>query len=104
MVGPIILAQPGLKALLCANDSMALGAIAALKAANKTGQIQVIGFDNISAVQQLIKDGRILCTVDQHGDQIAVYGIQYAMEILQKKASPADKQTPVDLITAENLK
>jgi ribose transport system substrate-binding protein len=104
IVGPIILAQPNLKALLCANDSMALGAVAALKAANKTGQIQVIGFDNISAVQQLIKDGRILCTVDQHGDQIAVYGIQYAMEILQKKASPADKQTPVDLITAENLK
>jgi ribose transport system substrate-binding protein len=104
IVGPILLAQPQLKAILCANDSMALGAISALRGANKLGQIQVVGFDNIKAVQQLIKDGKMLCTIDQHADQIAAYGIEYAIQILQKKATPADKQTPVDLITAETLK
>lgn len=104
VVGPILLAQPQLKAILCANDSMALGAVAALRGANKLGQIQVIGFDNIKAVQTLVKEGKILCTIDQHADQIAVYGIEYAIQILQKKATPADKQTPVDLITAETLK
>lgn len=104
LVGPILTNQPSIKALLCANDSMALGAIAALRSANKLGQVQVIGFDNIDAVKQLIKEGKMLCTVDQHGDQIAVYGIEYALEILKTKAAPANKETPVDLITAENLK
>jgi ribose transport system substrate-binding protein len=96
--------QPELKALLCCNDSMALGAVAALKAAGKSGQIHVAGFDNISAVQQLIKEGKVLCTVDQHGDQLAVYGIEYALEILRTKKAPQNRETPVDLITAENLK
>lgn len=95
--------HPDLKAILCANDSMALGAVTAVREAGKTGQIHVIGFDNIAATRQLLKDGKILCTVDQHADQLATYGIEYALEMLKKKAQPADKETPVDLITAELL-
>lgn len=89
-----------LKAVLCANDSMALGAVNALKGKD----VLVVGFDNISAVQELIKEGRILCTVDQHADRIAVNGITYALEILKTKQTPQDKETPVDLITAESLR
>jgi len=66
--------------------------------------VLVVGYDNISAVQQLMKDGRVLCTIDQHADQIAAFGIEYALEILGGKTTPADKETPVDLITAEQLK
>lgn len=102
-VAAIATEYPNLKAVLCANDSMALGAVDALKAAGKSN-VYVVGFDNIQAVQKLIKEGKVLCTVDQHGDQLAVYGIQYALEILDTKAAPADKETPVDLITAETLK
>ncbi len=100
----LLTAHPDLKALLCANDNMALGAVAALKAANKTGQVTIVGFDNISAIQQLIKEGGVLATADQHADQLAVFGIEYALEMLAKKGSPADKETPVDLITKANLK
>ncbi len=100
----MLTSRPDLKAILCANDSMALGAVAALQAAGKTGKILVVGFDNISAAQQLLKDGKMLCTVDQHGDQLAVYGIQYALDLIAKKAPPQDKETPVDLITADTLK
>jgi len=95
--------HPDLKAILCANDSMALGAVTAIKEAGKTGNIHVIGFDNIAAVRQLLKEGKILCTVDQHADQLARYGIEYALEMLRTQAQPADKETPVDLITAEML-
>jgi ribose transport system substrate-binding protein len=97
----LLVEKPELKAILCANDSMALGAVAALKAAGKAGQVQVIGFDNIQAVRQLLRDGQVLATVDQHGDQLAVYGIEYALEVLKNKTTPADRETPVDLITAE---
>ena len=94
---------PDLKALLCSNDSMALGAVAAVRAASKEDQIAVVGFDNISAVQAMVKDGRVLATADQHADQLAVYGIEFALQVLQGEASPENKQTPVDLITAESL-
>ncbi len=103
IVGALLPAQPHLKAILCANDNMALGAISALRQAGREG-VLVIGFDNISAVQQLIKDGRVLCTVDQYADQIAVFGIQHALQIHRTKEVPGDKQTPVDLVSAETLK
>ncbi len=103
LVSALITDQPDLKGILCANDSMALGAVAALKAAGKLGQVMVAGFDNISAVQQLIKEGKILCTVDQHGDKLAVYGIEFALEMIRHKAAPEDRETPVDLITSESL-
>ena len=98
----IITANPDLKAFLCANDSMALGVIAALRAAGKLDQVLVVGYDNISAVQQLLKEGKMLATADQHADQLAVFGIEYALEMLKNKGTPADRETPVDLITAES--
>ena len=97
-------AHPDLKAILAANDSMALGAMAAIKAANKTDTVQVVGFDNISAAQEAIRQGKMLATADQHGDQLAVYGIELALKLLQDpKSLPEDRETPVDLITAGNL-
>jgi ribose transport system substrate-binding protein len=97
----VLVEKPELKAILCANDSMALGAVAAIRAAGKAEQIRVIGFDNIQAVRQLLKDGQVLATVDQRADQLAVFGIEYALESLKNKTSPADRETKVDLITAE---
>jgi ribose transport system substrate-binding protein len=101
----IISEHPKVRAVLCANDNMALGAVAALKAAGRADQVLVAGFDNISAVQQLVRDGQIAATADQHGDKLAVYGIEYALEMLANPdARPADRQTPVDLITQETLR
>jgi ribose transport system substrate-binding protein len=104
VVAGILTTHADLKAVLCANDSMALGAVAAIKAASKSDQVIVVGFDNIEAARMLLKEGKLLCTVDQHGDQLAVFGIEYALEILTNKSTPADKETPVDLITADSLK
>lgn len=96
--------HPNTKAILAANDSMALGAVAAVKAAGKSGDVLVVGFDNISAVQQAIQEGKILATADQHGDQLAVFGIQNALKLLEDKdAVVEDVETPVDLITQETL-
>ncbi|MBV8482694.1 MAG: sugar ABC transporter substrate-binding protein, partial [Verrucomicrobia bacterium] len=73
--------------------------------AGKEGKIKVVGFDNISAVQQLVKEGKVLATADQHADQLAVFGIEYALEALKTHKMPTeDKETPVDLITAATLK
>jgi ribose transport system substrate-binding protein len=88
-----------LKAILCANDSMALGAVAAVTSAGKRGEVLVVGFDNIAAIKPLLDDGRVAATADQHGDQLAVYGIEAALQILAGEATPEDRKTPVDLVT-----
>ena len=100
----IVSEHPDLKAILCANDSMALGAVAAVRAAGREGRVLVAGFDNISAAQQLLREGHMVATADQHADRLAVYGIEYAREMLAKKATPSDRETPVDLITAGQLR
>ncbi len=100
VVSALVTERPDLKAILCANDSMALGAVSALRAAGKLEQIRVIGFDNISAAQELLAKGDLLATVDQHADQLAVFGITYALGMLSGAETPGDHETPVDLITA----
>jgi ribose transport system substrate-binding protein len=88
-----------LKAILCDNDNMALGAVAAVQAAGKTGKVLVVGFDNISALRPLLDKGDVVATADQHGDQLAVFGIEAALKILKGQAPPADQTTVVDLVT-----
>ncbi len=99
----ILVQHPDLVAILCANDNMALGAVAAITQSGRGDAIKVVGFDNISAVQGLIREGRILATADQHADLLAVYGIEFALEALSGGATQADKATPVDLVTIDSL-
>jgi len=99
----ILVQHPELDAILAANDNMALGAIAAITQSGRGDAIKVVGFDNISAVQDLIKEGRILATADQHADLLAVYGVEFALEALSGGATQANRTTPVDLVTIDSL-
>ena len=94
---------PKLKAILCANDNMALGAVSALRQVGTNNEIKVVGFDNISAIQTLVKKGSVLATADQHADQLAVYGIEYALDIISRGGELNDRITKVDLITRDSL-
>jgi ribose transport system substrate-binding protein len=91
-------AHADLKAIFCANDNMALGAVAAIKAAGREGQVLVAGFDHIKAIQPLLQSGIVIATADQHADRLAVYGIEAALDALKTKQT-ADRATPVDVIT-----
>ncbi|WP_263262064.1 sugar ABC transporter substrate-binding protein [Pseudomonas sp. RIT-PI-S] len=92
---------PDLKALLAGNDSMALGAVSAVRAAGKTGKVQVVGYDNIKAIAPMLKDGRVLATADQYAARQAVFGIEEALRRVkgEKTESGGNVQTPVDLVT-----
>ena len=99
----MLVQHPELVAILAANDNMALGAVAAITQAGKAGEIAVVGFDNISAIQTLIRDGSVLATADQHADLLAVYGIDFALQALESNAELTDRATPVDLVTIDDL-
>jgi ribose transport system substrate-binding protein len=93
---------PDLKALLAGNDSMALGAVSAVRAAGKKDQVQVVGYDNINAIKPMLKDGRVLATADQFAARQAVFGIEAALKLV--KGEPTDAkdgviETPVELVT-----
>ncbi|MCP6698130.1 sugar ABC transporter substrate-binding protein [Pseudomonas donghuensis] len=96
-------ANPDLKALLAGNDSMALGAVSAVRAAGKAGQVQVVGYDNINAIKPMLKDGRVLATADQYAAKQAVFGIEAALKMLKGEKADVDAdnviQTPVELVT-----
>nr|WP_122339838.1 sugar ABC transporter substrate-binding protein [Pseudomonas caricapapayae] len=94
---------PNLKALLAGNDSMALGAVSAVRAAGKAGKVIVVGYDNINAIKPMLKDGRVLATADQYAARQAVFGIEAALkEVKGEKVDTNDKgviETPVELVT-----
>ncbi|CAI8827563.1 D-ribose/D-allose-binding protein [Pseudomonas sp. IT-347P] len=99
----ILSEYPEVKALLAGNDSMAVGAVSAVRAAGKAGQVQVVGYDNINAIKPMLKDGRVLATADQFAAKQAVFGIETALKIIkgEKVDSGANGviETPVELVT-----
>ena len=101
----ILTANPDIKGVMAANDSMALGVVKALDAAGKSGKILVVGFDNIPAVRPLIKAGKMLATVDQFGSEMAANAIDLGLKA-RKSGTPLKGwvKTPVELITAANVK
>ncbi|WP_202370400.1 sugar ABC transporter substrate-binding protein [Pseudomonas sp. MWU318] len=99
----ILSEYPDVKALLAGNDSMAVGAVSAVRAAGKAGKVQVVGYDNINAIKPMLKDGRVLATADQFAARQAVFGIETALKILkgEKVESGVNGviETPVELVT-----
>ncbi len=95
--------HPDLRALLCGNDNMALGAVAAVKSAGKAGKVIVVGYDNISAIKPMLADGRVLATADQFAAKQAVFGIETALKAIKEKKAqkdlPSAVETQVVLIT-----
>ena len=95
--------HPDLRALLCGNDNMALGAVAAIKSAGKAGKVYVVGYDNISAIKPMLADGRVLATADQFAAKQAVFGIDTALKALKEKKAqkdlPSAVETQVVLVT-----
>lgn len=96
----ILTAHPDVQGVMAANDSMALGVVKAIDASGKSGKIKVVGFDNIAAVQPLLKDGKLVATVDQFGSQMAANGIDYAMKALKGEKLEGWIKTPIKLVTA----
>lgn len=92
-----------IQGVMAANDSMALGVVKALDSAGKSGTIKVVGFDNIPAVQPLIKGGKMLATVEQYGAQMAALGIDYGLRQLAGEKFTGWVKTDLKLITAADL-
>jgi ribose transport system substrate-binding protein len=99
----LLTAHPDVQGVMAANDSMVLGVVKALDAAGMSGKVQVVGFDNIPAVQALIKQGKVLATIDQFGPEMAANCIKTGFRIMKGEKLKGWIKTPVKLITNKDL-
>ena len=100
----LLTGHPEIQGILCANDSMAIGVVRALEAAGKAGSIRVVGFDNIPAIRPLIRDGKVLATIDQFGPEMASHAIDDAMRVIAGAKLTGWIKTPVQVVTAAELR
>jgi erythritol transport system substrate-binding protein len=100
----ILQAHPDITGVICGNDTMAVGAAAALKAAGRSDVI-VVGFDGSPDAANGIKDGSIQATVLQPIVNLSVMAVDQADKYLKSGSTGVDEKQTVDciLITKDNV-
>lgn len=101
---------PDLKGIYAANDTMALGAVEALKNKSLNGKVMVSGCDGIEAALNAVKDGDMVITNANDGYMIAGYGAAYAIQAALGQLDPssmADNErlifSKTTLVTGDNV-
>ncbi|WP_099867566.1 D-ribose ABC transporter substrate-binding protein [Pararhizobium haloflavum] len=99
----ILQANPEIKGVISGNDTMAMGAWAALEAAGRTDVI-VVGFDGSNDVRDSIKAGGIKATVLQPAYRQAEMAVEQADQYLKTGSTGLDEKQLMDciLINADN--
>jgi erythritol transport system substrate-binding protein len=96
-------AHPEIKGVISGNDTMAMGASAALQAAHR-GDVIVVGFDGSNDVRDQVKAGKIAATVLQPAFQISQLAVEEADAYLSKGSTGKPEKQSIDcvLITKAN--
>jgi ribose transport system substrate-binding protein len=94
---------PQIRALICGNDNMAMGAVDAIRDAGRTGGVYVTGYNDSDAIKPLLADGRVLATMNQFAERQAVFGVDVALKAVteQTKQNELSRviETPLQLVT-----
>ena len=96
-------ACPDARGVFAANDPMAHGALDAIRAAGKTGEMVVAGYDGLAETFRAIYDGTMAATVDQAPYRVGGLAIEMIMSVLKGESVPPLVLTEVQLVTADNL-
>jgi len=100
----ILQTDPDVDAGFAANDQMALGAIQAIAAHDKTDQIKLIGFDGALEATQHILAGDMQATIAQDPYGMAKTGVEEALAKLRGEDVRRTVDTGAKLITPENAR
>ena len=93
----ILQANPEIKGVISGNDTMAMGAWAALKAAGRTDVI-VVGFDGSNDVRDSILEGGIKATVLQPAYRQAQIAVEQADQYLKTGSTGQDEKQLMDCV------
>ncbi|MBN2010776.1 substrate-binding domain-containing protein [candidate division KSB1 bacterium] len=99
----IIQSHPKVEALFACSDLMALGAIEAIAAAGKSGDILVVGFDALKDAKVSIKEGKMAGSIAQYPYDMGKLAIENAFRVLQGETIPDYIPVRIELITPDKL-
>jgi erythritol transport system substrate-binding protein len=90
--------------IIAGNDTMALGAVAAVEAAGLSDQIMIAGFDGSPDAVDAIKDGKLVATGLQPAVLISQLAVQQADKFISTGDSGAEEKQSIDciVINADN--
>jgi ribose transport system substrate-binding protein len=98
----ILQSHPDVQAVFACSDLMALGALEAIAAAKKTGQIIVIGFDASDEARKAVLNGTMDATVAQSPATMGAMAVQNAYHLIKGEPVKEEMVVPIKLITKEN--
>ena len=99
----ILQANPDVQALFACSDMMALGAIEAIAAAGKTGEIIVVGFDAVKDGRDAILKGTMNASVAQHPTEMGKLSVENAVRVINGESVPEYIPVKIELITKNKL-
>jgi erythritol transport system substrate-binding protein len=104
VVETLLQANPDVTGIIAGNDTMAMGAVAAVESQGLTGKVIVAGFDGSPDAVAAIKAGTLLCTGLQPMVTLAQTAAELADEWIRTGAISVDERQSLDciLITKEN--
>ena len=85
VVTNILQRNPDLNAIYAANDTMALGAVQAVKNAGKLGKVLVVGTDGVPEALDSVKRGELTATVAQNPAAIGAKCLDMLLDAVAKK-------------------
>jgi ribose transport system substrate-binding protein len=85
----VLVANPDLAAIYCANDDVALGAMQAVNAANRQGETLVTGMNGVPPALRAVKEGGLAMTVELNPMQWGRLGVDVLAAFLKgEKVEP----------------
>lgn len=96
----IIEEHPNLKAFYCCNDIMALGALEAVKNADKLGKIMVVGTDGEEDATDSVEDGELTATVVRDSEELGAVSLRQMIKAVEEKKD-IDPEKEAEVITVD---
>ena len=94
----ILQSHPDVRAIFACNDVMALGAVEAVRAAGRTRDIMIVGFDAQDDARKAIREGRMAATVAQNPREMGRLAMITANKLLHGEAVPREQPVKIDLV------
>ena len=99
----ILIANPDLEGIFAANEPSVLGAVQAVEAAGRTGEVVIIGWDAAPDEIAGLREGQISALVVQNPFRMGFFGVQNMVEHLREGTPMASADTGVTFVTSENI-
>lgn len=101
-VQTLLEAHPTITGIVAGNDTMALGAVAAVEAAGLTDKITIVGFDGSPDAAEAIKEGKLLATGIQPAVKLSQLAVEQADSYIRTGETGVAEKQSIDCILVDS--